>query len=234
MNRPLIIAAAVLVAVNPAFAQRIELDGGNRTTVELGPSETEVERGIDGNAVIDLDRDNPEVSVGGGVDIAIDGDDAGLDGALTTDDLPLPRDHDEAPENTPTNAPSSPTIEEDSFSDDTGTTAEDPGAPPNPAAPVVSGADTTDVPSCVDAEGFDLQRQAFLEQEAPDAPVYIRRIDITACKFDGADALMNRLQDMDSVREGLERMDIALDAIISATWTTDAGLIVYTVPQPAP
>lgn len=82
---------------------------------------------------------------------------------------------------------------------------------------------------CSDLSAFAAQREAFLEQESLENFVYIRRIDVSVCGYEGSDALVARLNTLPPVRAGLEHMQIDPDTIVSARWTDDRGLLVYTV-----
>lgn len=86
----------------------------------------------------------------------------------------------------------------------------------------------TDEVDCSELSAFAAQREAFLEQEPLDDFVYIRRIDVSVCGYEGSNALIARLNALPPVRAGLEHMQIDPDTIVSARWTDDRGLMVYT------
>lgn len=86
----------------------------------------------------------------------------------------------------------------------------------------------TDVEDCSEPAAFAEQREAFLEQEPLDDFVYIRRIDITICGYESSMPLIARLNSLPEIRAGLEHMQIDPDSIVSARWTDDRGLLVYT------
>lgn len=189
----------------PAFAQRIDVEGGNATTVNIGPTDTEIDRAVEGNLTIDLD-DGLSVEAGGSAELGIDGESRPVDGTLTlgeTDDA-------DTPEMAANPAPAA--------------AAEDEAA----AQSEVTTSPPTDAEDCSEPAAFAAQREAFLEQEPLEDFVYIRRIDISVCGYESSMPLIARLNSLPTVRAGLEHMQIDPDSIVSARWTDDRGLLVYT------
>lgn len=86
----------------------------------------------------------------------------------------------------------------------------------------------TDEDDCSDPVAFEAQRDAFLEQEPVEDIVYIRRIDVSVCGYDVSVALIARLNSLPAIQAGLEHMQIDAETIVSARWTDDRGLLVYT------
>lgn len=207
MIRSALIAMVIAGISLSAHAQRIELEGGNSGSAGSGLLGLDTERDLNGGLTIDLGRDGIGVEAGGEISLGLDDERETLGGGIS-----IGAQTDSPPASVQNGAGGNDTLQ--------------PGAPVS-AEPEMTDPDGGAV-TCSDRAAFDAQRETFLEQEPLETLAYIQRVDVSVCGYEGSDRLIARLNTIEGVRQGLDHMEIEPETIVSARWTDDQGLLVYT------
>lgn len=215
------IFVAALVLASPVVAQRIELDGSSANGLRIGPSDTTIERAMEGGATVDIGNDGIAVDAGGSVRLGVDERSETVGGGISLGGGGAEEAASSSPRSAPRGASSGTT-------DDV--TAEPDAAELHaPLSQMRLPSDPAEAADCLEADVFAQHRDAFMEAEMPDASVYIRRVDVSVCGYEPSRELMTYLNTMPDIRAGLEQMLIDPEQIVSAGWTDDAGLLIYTI-----
>lgn len=206
MIRSALFAMVIAGLAFPAQAQRIELEGGNSGSAGSGLLGLETERDINGGLTIDVGRDGIGVEAEGEITLGLGGERETLGGGISlgaqTDSPPQPAQN--------------------------GANADDAIQPRVPLSAEPEVTDSDAAANCGDRAAFDAQRETFLEQEPLDTLAYIQRVNVSVCGYEGSDQLIARLNTIEGVRQGLDHMEIEPETIVSARWTDDQGLLIYT------
>ncbi len=230
------VMAAALLAT-PGFSQRVEMDGQNVGTADSGYLDVESERDINGSVIVENDSDGPGLKMSGEADITVEGNGEPIGGTTTVgqvDDVYGNPDRSENPtaapnqEDDPSSRPGEtivPAPEDDSVVDADSDDVDLGGG-------TVSGSDAPALTACSDPASFEAQRAAFLEDDRDVAPIYIKRVDVSVCAFERSPELVAHLLSFPAIAQGLEHMEIDRGEIVSASWTDDQGLLIYTARNP--
>lgn len=200
--------AAVLLGPT-AQAQRIELDGGNEGTIELGPSDTSIDRSLEGNISVEIGSDGVSLGAGGSVETGVNGRSIGVSGELPSSDSII----------SPQSQAVSPDIDE----------GREPLASEAPDT-LIGRAQAPGAGECLEADALRKMHDAFIASPEAASPHYIRRIDIGSCPIDHRPALAERLNADPAIGSGLTRMNVNPRDVTAARMTADGGLEIYTAP----